>query len=298
MNPAAAGIPSGPLPAAPARSADEPRPADAERAAPRGERLTAAAAAWAWSVGCSTLGMAVLLGLWWVGGKWVEANPDTSAFADFAPTPTLQSLWRMVRDGSVWEPIAASLQRIGWGMLYAVLIGVPTGVAIGRVKALRQITNMPMQFLRMISPLAWMPIAVMVFDTWEGAIVFLISAAAVWPIVFATSNGVSKIDPAWFTVARNLGALPWQLLVYVILPATAQDMLTGIRLALGVAWVVLVPAEYLGVTSGLGYAINDARDCLEYDRLAAIVLVIGVCGFLIDSVMRFAIARVNWNERR
>ena len=153
-----------------------------------------------------------------------------------------------------------------------------------------------MQFLRMISPLAWMPIAVMVFDTWEGSIVFLITAAAVWPIVFATINGISKIDPDWFSVARNLGAKPWHLLWYVILPATAQDIITGIRLALGVAWIVLVPAEFLGVTSGLGYSINDARDCLEYDRLAAMVVVIGVLGFALDSVMRLAVTRVNWNE--
>ena len=248
------------------------------------------------SVGYSACGMSILLFAWWLGGRWIANHPDLSGFSDFAPAPTFAALQRMWDSGQVWEPIKPSLARIGESMFYAGLIGVPVGIAFGRFEALRQTFNMPMQFLRMISPLSWMPIAVMVFDTWEASIVFLITAAAVWPIIFATANGLSKIDRDWYTVARNLGANPLQQLWYVILPATAQDILTGFRLALGVAWVVLVPAEFLGVTSGLGYAVNDARDCLEYDRLAATVVVIGVIGYLLDSALRIAISRVNWRE--
>ena len=81
----------------------------------------------------------------------------------------------------------------------------------------------------------------------------------------------------------------------VILPAISQDILVGVRLALGVAWIVLVPAEYLGVTSGLGYAINDARDTLEYDRLAALIVAIGMIGFTLDGVLLLLIRRVRWN---
>ena len=244
------------------------------------------------------IGMALLLLFWWFGGQRIKNNPDLSAFSDFAPGPTFAAISRMWAAGTIFDPVMPSLMRIGKGMLYATLAGVPVGIAIGRIKWLQRIANMPMQFLRMISPLAWMPIAVMAFETWDGSIVFLIAAAAVWPIVFATSNGISRIDPDWFTVAKNLGAKPWQVLWYVILPATSQDILTGIRLALGVAWIVLVPAEFLGVTSGLGYSINDARDCLEYDRLAATVLIIGVLGYGLDSIMRLAIKRVNWLEAR
>jgi NitT/TauT family transport system permease protein len=189
-----------------------------------------------------------------------------------------------------------SLYRVGLGMLIAVVIGVPLGILIGRIAQLREITNIPFQFLRMISPLSWMPIAVMGFDTWDAAIVFLITVAAIWPIVFATAAGVRRIDPAWIKVARNLGANPWHMLTTVILPAVATDIFTGIRLALGVAWVVLVPAEYLGVTSGLGYAINDARDTLEYDRLSATVVVIGVIGFALDTLCQKAIGRLNWTR--
>ena len=259
-----------------------------------GRRMSVFAQAVAFPV----IGMTGLIVAWWLGGRWLANNPDLSAFSDFAPAPTFKALARMWNNGSIWEPIMPSLLRIGKGLFWASFFGIPIGIAIGRFRLLKQTANMPMQFLRMISPLAWMPVAVMVFDTWEGSIVFLISAAAIWPIVFSTSNGLSKIDPDWYAVARNLGAKPIHLLRFVILPATAQDILTGLRLALGVAWVVLVPAEFLGVTSGLGYSINDARDCLEYDRLAATVLVIGVIGFGLDSIMQWAVNRVNWMEVR
>ena len=146
----------------------------------------------------------------------------------------------------------------------------------------------------MISPLAWMPVAVMAFATWDRAIIFLIAVAAVWPVLFSTAHGFRRIDPAWFKVARNLGARPWHMLFTIIMPAIAQDVLTGIRLAVGVAWIVLVPAEFLGVTSGLGYAINDARDTLEYDRLAATVVIIGGIGFALDLVCGQVIRWASW----
>ena len=141
-----------------------------------------------------------------------------------------------------------------------------------------------------------MPVAVLAFDTWDAAIVFLVAVAAVWPVLFSSAQGVRRIDPLWFKVARNLGADGLQMLRRIIFPAIAQDIFAGIRLAVGVAWIVLVPAEYLGVTSGLGYAINDARDTLEYDTLAAVVVVIGVIGFVLDGVCVALIRRFSWHE--
>ena len=244
----------------------------------------------------AVIGMSGLLFLWWLGGRAVANDPDMFAFASFAPGPTLSRLGQMIGSGEVWTMTWPSLYRVGLGMVLAALIGVPMGILVGRIVQLREITNIPFQFLRMISPLSWMPIAVMAFDTWDGAIVFLIGVAAIWPILFATAAGVRRIDPSWMKVARNLGARPVHMLTTVILPAVATDILTGIRLALGVAWVVLVPAEYLGVTSGLGYAINDARDTLDYDRLSATVVVIGVIGFGLDTVLQKAIARFSWTR--
>ena len=246
------------------------------------------------AVGPTTVGVSVLLAIWWFGGWLIASNPDTASFADFAPGPTLSRLIDMVVQGEIVGMVLPSLYRIGVGLLWACGIGLPLGIIIGGSRLMRSTTNIPFQFLRMISPLAWMPIAVLAFDTWDAAIIFLIAIAAVWPVTFATANGLRKVDPAWFKVARNLGARAWHMLFIIVLPAIAQDVLTGIRLALGVAWIVLVPAEYLGVTSGLGYSINDARDTLEYDFLAAVVVVIGIIGFALDFSFMKMIEKYSW----
>ena len=256
-----------------------------------------AAAPRRWRRALPTLaGVTVLLAVWWLGGQILRADPATQAFTGFAPAPTLRALGVLIRSGALIDAAGASLARVGLALAIAIMIGVPVGIAVGRIPELRQATLVPFQFLRMVSPLSWMPMAVLVFPGWNGAIVFLITMASVWPVIFATANGVSKIDPAWLKVARNLRAGPLQRLWAVIMPAIAQDVLAGIRLALGVAWIVLVPAEYLGVSSGLGYAIADARDTLDYARLAAIVLVIGLIGFTLDAACGLAVRRFGWQR--
>lgn len=242
----------------------------------------------------SIAGMGILLALWWVAGEVVRGSDDLFAFADFAPAPALARLLEMVTSGEAMAMTLPSLSRVALGLLWAIVIGVPVGILIGWYRPIRSLTNMPFQFLRMISPLSWMPVAVMAFATWDGAIVFLVGIASVWPIIFSTAAGFRRIDPTWFKVAHNLGARIWHQLITIVLPAISQDVLTGIRLALGVAWIVLVPAEYLGVTSGLGYAINDARDTLEYDRLAATIILIGAIGYVIDTLLSMLIQRLSW----
>lgn len=244
------------------------------------------------------LGMGALIGLWWLGGLALYLNHATRSFSGLAPLPTFRALLVMLADGEIARAAASSLERVGGGLLCAIGFGLPLGIAIGRSAAFRDATYLPFQFLRMISPLSWMPIAVLAFPTWNQAIIFLIAAASIWPVTFATANGLSKVDPAWFKVSRNLGARSWHMLLQIIMPAIAQDVLTGIRLALGVAWIVLVPAEYLGVTSGLGYAINDARDTLEYSHLGAVVVVIGIIGFSLDAVCLWLIRSYGWAREK
>ncbi len=244
--------------------------------------------------GFTLCGLAGLFGLWWLGGWLIAHNPATAPFSGFGPMPALKSFASIIGSGEIWRIAVPSLLRVGSGLFWAIVFAVPLGILTGRSRIAREITNIPFQFLRMISPLSWMPVAILAFSTWDGAIVFLIASAAAWPILFSTAAGVRRIDPSWFKVARNLGAKPWHVLSAVIMPAIAQDILTGTRLALGVSWIVLVPAEYLGVKSGLGYAINDARDTLEYDRLAAIVLIVGLIGFSLDAILQRLIRRLSW----
>jgi NitT/TauT family transport system permease protein len=241
-------------------------------------------------------GLAILFALWWLGGYLVYINPNTTNFADFGPIPTFEAfpvLWKM---GKIQAAVMTSGYRLGLGLLIAIAIGVPIGILLGRSRRFRELSNSPFQLLRMISPLSWEPIAIIVFVSWNGAIVFLIAIAAVWPIVFATAAGLAKVDPAWFKVARNLGAKPWHMLKEIILPAIVFDILTGIRLALGVAWIVLVPAEFLGVTSGLGYSIADARETLSYNHLSAMVLIIGVMGYVLDSTCSLLIKYCSYHR--
>jgi NitT/TauT family transport system permease protein len=239
-------------------------------------------------------GVAVLLALWWLIGLLFENDPRFAAFRGFTIGPTFIAFGQLVASGDAWRATAPSLARVAQGLGWAFVLGAPVGLAIGSFAFLERMAQLPFQILRMISPLAWMPIAVLAFPTWDGAIIFLIAAAAVWPIVFATAASVKRVDPLWLAMARNLAGSPLSVLTAVIIPAVAQDILTGLRLALGVAWIVLVPAEFLGVTSGLGYAINDARDTLSYDRLAALVLLIGIIGYVFDALISAAINKTRW----
>jgi NitT/TauT family transport system permease protein len=261
-----------------------------------GTRTSRAAEAAGRGVVNFSLGLLILAALWWLGGYMIAMNPKTQSFSGFGLVPTLQAFPELWNLGKLQKAIAASMYRLGGGMLIAIAIGVPIGIIMGRSKRFRDLSNSAFQFLRMISPLSWMPIAVFVFKAWDDSIIFLIAIASVWPVMFSTAAGLAKVDPAWFKVARNLGASPIQMLTQIILPAIAFDIFTGIRLALGVAWVVLVPAELLGVTSGLGYAIKDARETLAYDQLTAMVLTIGIIGYALDTICALLIKRFSWHR--
>jgi NitT/TauT family transport system permease protein len=242
-------------------------------------------------------GLAILFAFWWIGIYLVTLNPSAGQFADFGPIPAFKAIPHMWENGQIPRALSSSGYRLGAGLLIAIAIGVPIGIIMGRSRRFRELSNSPFQLLRMISPLSWEPIAVIVFSGWDQAIIFLIAMASVWPVVFATAAGLAKVDPAWFKVARNLGANPWHILTQIIVPAITFDVLTGIRLALGVAWIVLVPAEFLGVTSGFGYSIEDARESLSYDHLMGMVLVIGAVGYVLDSVLMLLIKRFSWHRQ-
>lgn len=152
-------------------------------------------------------------------------------------------------------------------------------------------TSLSFQFLRMISPLSWMPIAVMIWGVGDAPIYFLLSFAGIWPIALNTAAGVRALDPRWLMLARSFSATPAELLWRVVLPGILGHVLTGVRLAIGVLWIVLVPCEMLGVSAGLGYFILDTRDRLAYSELMAMILLIGVFGYLLDSLAQWASRR-------
>lgn len=241
-------------------------------------------------------GLVILFALWWLAIYVATLNPAAAHFAAFGPIPAFKAIPKMWESGLITHALWTSGYRLGAGLAIAIVVGVPIGILIGRSKRFRELSNSPFQLMRMISPLSWEPIAVIVFAGWDQAIVFLIAIASVWPVMFSTAAGLAKVDPAWFKVARNLGAKPWQVVTQIILPAITFDVLTGIRLAVGVAWIVLVPAEFLGVTSGFGYSIEDARESLEYDHLMAMILTIGAVGYVLDTSLMMLIKRFSWHR--
>lgn len=233
------------------------------------------------------LGLAGLVAtvlLWWVA---VELAKDEKPFlARFAPKPTLDAMIHLLRTGEIWPDVWASLRRVLIALLVATVIGIPVGVAVGSLRGFRLAAAPAFQFIRMVSPLAWTPLAIIVLGVGDSPVLFLLVIGGVWPIILNTASGVQSIDPRWVSVARSLGASRSEVFRTITWPAIRPHVLTGIRLSIGIAWVILVPAEMLGVDSGLGYAILDARDRLAYSEMMAVVLIIGFVGMLIDTVAR------------
>lgn len=242
------------------------------------------------------VGLATGLAVWWLVTR-VYADP-ADLLARFNPTDAVASLADLLGSGRLWPHALDSLRRLGIGLGLAAAVGVPIGLAVGLSKALQQATGPMFQLLRMISPLSWAPIALIAFGVGDHAVSFLIAVAAVWPIVLNTAAGVKALEPGWVMVARTLGASRVEVVWTIVLPGVRAHVLTGVRVALGVAWIVLVPAEMLGVNSGLGYFVLDTRDRLAYDDLMATILAIGALGYLLDSAAQRLTRRNTSKGRR
>ncbi len=241
------------------------------------------------------LGLVIFAGLWAAVTGFLFTRPELSQFKGFLPGPTLAALADAFQSSRFWISVFASLRRIVLGIALAAVIGLPLSVLIGFFPRLRKLSYSPIQFVRMISPLSWMPIALLLFASFESAVYFLIVMATICPIILNTAIGVMDINPQWIKMALNQGANSVQLIRTIVIPYSIPHMMTSLRLALGVAWIVLVPAEFLGVSSGLGYLINDARDTMEYDKLMAMIIAIGILGFLLDRAFQKLQHMYSWS---
>jgi NitT/TauT family transport system permease protein len=234
--------------------------------------------------GAGLSGLLLVLLLWWAAIALLTA-PGSIARA-FGPLEGAAALARLLAEGEVLLHAGVSLRRVLVGLGAALLIGVPLGLLVGASRRFERLTGPAFQFLRMVSPLSWMPIAVMAFGVGDAPVHVLLGFAAVWPVMLNTAAGVRALDPRWLMLARSLAASRGETLRRVVLPGVLGHVLTGMRLAIGLLWVVLVPCEMLGVSAGLGYAILDARDRLAYAELTALVLLVGALGFALDAAAR------------
>lgn len=224
------------------------------------------------------------VGLWWLATTVLSA--PHSLLRQAAPQRVVPAVVDLFSRGVLLPDIGISLWRLVIGLAIAIVVGIPAGLLLGLNATAERAAAPLVQFVRMISPLSWAPIAVAVFGIGNEPVIFLIAVAAVWPVLINTAAGVRAVDPGLLDVARSFHATRWELITAVVLPAIRGQLQTGVRVALGIAWVVLVPAEMLGVRSGLGYQVLNARDQLAYDQVVAVIVVIGALGFLLDVVTR------------
>jgi NitT/TauT family transport system permease protein len=196
-------------------------------------------------------------------------------------------LVELVQKGLLFKYIIASLFRVTWGFMLAVLVGVPCGLLLGWFRGAQAAFNPLIQAFRPISPIAWIPVAILWFGVTDAAPIFLIFLASVFPITVSSMAAVRSVQSVHLRAAQNFGLTDAQLFRQVILPATLPQIITALRISLGVAWLVVVAAEMIAVNSGLGYLIIDARNAgKRYDLVVAGMVVIGVIGWLLDLLMR------------
>jgi NitT/TauT family transport system permease protein len=225
--------------------------------------------------------IAALIALWWAT---VLATRSV-----IFPTPwaVVSGAWQLLGDGTLARHIGASLMRVGIGFGLAVCVAVPLGLWMGWVSAAYRTLNPLFQMLRPISPIAWIPIAILWFGVGDAAPIYLIFISSVFPMVVQTTVGVHTIEKRYLRAAENFGVSRHTLFKRVVIPAVLPQIVVGMRIGLGVAWLVVVAAEMIALHSGLGYMIMDSRNAgNRYDLVVAGMIIIGLIGLSLDGIMR------------
>lgn len=245
-------------------------------------RLPARPTTFGWGRVFLPLGTAALLLAAWDLGVRISGS-------DLFPKPleVVRGIIELAQKGLLLKYVVASLFRVTWGFGLAVLIGVPLGLVLGWFRPAFLALNPVIQVLRPISPIAWIPVAILWFGVDDTAPVFLIFLASVFPITVSAMAAVMNMQSVYLRAAQNFGLRGLPLFRRIILPATLPQIITGIRIALGVAWLVVVAAEMIAVNSGLGYLIIDARNAgKRYDLVVAGMVMIGLIGLVLDLLVR------------
>jgi len=237
----------------------------------------------------------LLIAAWWVS---VVATHSL-----IFPTPwaVVTGTVELVENGTLWRHIGASLMRVGSGFGLAVCIALPLGLWMGWVGGAYRTLNPIFQMLRPISPIAWIPIAILWFGVGDASPIYLIFISSVFPMVVQTTAGVHTIEKRYLRAAENFGVSRKTLFTHVVIPAVLPQIIVGMRIGLGVAWLVVVAAEMIALRSGLGYLIMDSRNAgNRYDLVIAAMIIIGVIGLLLDGATRLLerLKTVKWRYVR
>ena len=239
--------------------------------------------------------IALLIALWW----FIVARSDSPIF----PTPwqVVTGAWELVEDGTLAQHIGASVFRVAIGFGLAFLVAIPLGLWMGWVSGAYYTLNPLFQMLRPISPIAWIPVAILWFGVGDFSPIFLIFISSVFPMIVQTTVGVRTIDRRYLRAAANFGVSRSVLFRRVVFPAVLPEIIVGMRITLGVAWLVVVAAEMIALRSGLGYLIMDSRNAgNRYDLVVAAMIIIGVIGLMLDGITRLLerLKSVRWRYGR
>ena len=223
----------------------------------------------------------LLIGVWWTAVR-ISRSPIFPG-----PWDVVIGTISLAREGILFHHIAASVMRVALGFTLAASLAIPLGVAMGSSPAIHRAINPVIQMLRPISPIAWIPLAILWFGVGNTSPIFLITLSSFFPMVVGTIAGVHSVERQYVRAAQNFGITGLKLLRQVVIPAAMAQIVTGMRIALGVAWLVVVAAEMVAINSGLGYLIIDARNAgNRYDLVVAGMVFIGAIGFGLDLLMR------------
>jgi NitT/TauT family transport system permease protein len=219
--------------------------------------------------------------LWHFFVRW----SDTKIFP--SPFNVERGMAELIHKGLLWQYVLDSLRRVASGYLLAAVLAIPSGLLLGWYPSAASVVNPAIEMVRPISPIAWIPVAIVWFGVGDRTAIFLIFLASFFPIVVASANGVRNVPSMYRRAGRNFGLSPAQLIARVVFPAALPQIIIGLRIAFGIAWLVLVAAEMIAVDSGLGYLIIDSRNSgKRYDLVVAAMVLIGLTGLCLDIAFR------------
>jgi nitrate/nitrite transport system permease protein len=234
------------------------------------------------------LGMALLVGIWALLTMKSTTFPTPAAtFTEAVKVFSDPFYSKGPNDQGIGWNILFSLERVAVGFGLAALVGIPMGFAIGRFEVLNRMLSPLISLLRPVSPLAWLPIGLLVFKAANPAAIWVIFISAIWPLIINTAVGVSRVPQDYLNVAKVLDLSPWKVVTKILLPATLPYILTGIRLSIGVAWLVIVAAEMLTGGVGLGFWVWDEWNNLNVEHIIIAIFIVGIVGLLLEQMLVF-----------
>ena len=232
------------------------------------------------------LGMLILLGIWYVATFKGGSIPGPGKTWDAAAILFSDPFYRNgPNDQGIGWNVLSSLQRVGIGFGFAALVGIPLGFILGRSQFLAAMVNPIISLLRPVSPLAWLPIGLLVFQKADPAATYTIFICSIWPMIMNTAQGVQRVPQDYLNVARVLNLSEWRVVTKILFPAVLPYMLTGIRLSIGTAWLVIVAAEMLTGGVGIGFWVWDEWNNLKVEHIIIAIFVIGIVGLILEQML-------------